>query len=171
MARDSLNRTLSIVLDRLMRERGLSNNELGRKAKVAPNTVANYRDQESAFTAKGKPRSAKLAEVEQIADALGIDPLDLLVDQPTAPTRNAMVSPPSISEQAVRFLERLDTAEQSVILEELKLRVARAIGLKQIESESVIDPSSPVKLPDGRERRNPTSVWGGSERRGRRRET
>lgn len=58
-----------------------NNSSLGREAGVAPNTVRNYlnplaRDQ----GASGKPASAKLAELEAIARALGVEVIDLLTD-------------------------------------------------------------------------------------------
>ena len=74
----TMNQRMAEALDALMRERGLSNNELGRRAGIAPNTVANYRESEPEFTSKGKARSAKLSELELIAGALGIDPIALL---------------------------------------------------------------------------------------------
>lgn len=84
MPRKSLNAVLGANLNALMGSRNLSNRELGAKAGVAPNTVANYRkaaDESPDRAPSGKERSAKLVEVERIADALGIPPLALLTDR------------------------------------------------------------------------------------------
>ncbi len=81
MAKKSLNQVLAENLNRLFVQRQLTNKALGKKAGVAPNTIANYRaGNGEAATASGKERSAKLAEVERIANALGVDPLYLLTD-------------------------------------------------------------------------------------------
>lgn len=93
MTHKSLNRVLAEVLDRLMRERGLDNSALGRRAGVAANTVANYRRTDApTFTSRGKERSAKLAEVERIADALGVHPLFLLTDPAEQAERAAAIA-------------------------------------------------------------------------------
>lgn len=80
MAQKSLNQILALSLRRLMAERGLSENELGRRAKVAPNTIGNYCNPDPQYTSKGKERSAKLAEIDRIAVALGVPALTLLTD-------------------------------------------------------------------------------------------
>lgn len=81
MARKSLNQVLAENLRSLMGDHGLSAAELGRRAKVAPNTIGNYlRLDEPQHTARGKERSAKLTEVEAIAAVLGIHPMALLTD-------------------------------------------------------------------------------------------
>ena len=81
MSKKSLNQLLAESLNRLMESRNLSNLRLGQKARVAPNTIANYRKADGTdFTASGKERSAKLAEVERLAIALDVHPLYLLTD-------------------------------------------------------------------------------------------
>jgi hypothetical protein len=73
----SLNRLLADNLSAEMARRHLSDKGLGEKASVAPNTIANY-CRELPPTSTGKERSAKLLEVERIAQALGMHPLALL---------------------------------------------------------------------------------------------
>lgn len=78
----TLNQVLAENLRRLRDERGMSNNTLGAKAGVSPRTIANYLAPEEAGTqpTSGKERSAKLAEVQLIAAALGVHPVVLLTD-------------------------------------------------------------------------------------------
>ena len=78
MPHPSLTQILADRLNELVVASGLSNLALGRKAGVAANTIGNYRNAAGEFTSTGKPRSARLAEVERIADALGVPPLYLL---------------------------------------------------------------------------------------------
>lgn len=92
MHQKSLNVVLSEVLNRLMTERGLSNYQLGRLAQVAANTIANYRKPAGEYTASGKERSAKLAEVERIARALRVHPLVLLTDPEEQARRAAHIA-------------------------------------------------------------------------------
>lgn len=81
MSSKSLNQLLAENLTRLMEARQLTNKALAAKAGVAANTIANYkRGASPAFTARGKSRSAKLLEVERLAEALNVDPLLLLTD-------------------------------------------------------------------------------------------
>lgn len=81
MARRPLNQVLADALGKAMKERGLTAQGLGKSAAVAANTVGNYVTwRPDDFTPEGKPKSAKLLEVERIADALKIHPLMLLVD-------------------------------------------------------------------------------------------
>lgn len=81
MTRKTLNQTLAENLSREMARQKLTAKALALKAGVAPNTVGNYlRSDGTDYTASGKERSAKLAEVERIAAALGVSPLSLLTD-------------------------------------------------------------------------------------------
>ena len=68
-----------------MAAQDLSASTLGKLAKVAANTVGNYlratAEEADASPSRGKERSAKLTEVERIANALRIDPVDLFRNQ------------------------------------------------------------------------------------------
>jgi transcriptional regulator with XRE-family HTH domain len=92
MQQTHLNQALARALDKLMRDRGISNNELGKRAKIAPNTIANYRRIEPAFTSKGKPQSAKLTEIEMIAAALDVNPLSFFSAAEDAPAKAQQTS-------------------------------------------------------------------------------
>jgi transcriptional regulator with XRE-family HTH domain len=81
MAEKTLNQILAENLRAVLAARALSDKELGKKANVSPRTIANYKADEQEFTAKGKERSAKLAEIERIAAALDLHPLQLLTDR------------------------------------------------------------------------------------------
>lgn len=82
MNRKSLNQSLALNLERIMRARNLSARQLGQMTGLAPNTIGNYlKATGDQFTSKGKERSAKLTEVQRLADALNVDPLHLLFDQ------------------------------------------------------------------------------------------
>lgn len=76
----SLNQVLGEVLTAEMKRRQLSANALGARAGLAPNTIGNYMRGSQEVGVKGKERSAKLAEVERLAQALGVSPLLLLTD-------------------------------------------------------------------------------------------
>ncbi len=96
MAGKTMNQVLGENLRALMTERGLSANALGPKAGLSPNTVGNYlkaadRDPETMPTT-GKERSAKLAEVEMLAAALGVSPLALLTDRAELERQAAAIS-------------------------------------------------------------------------------
>lgn len=83
MPRKSLNRVLGEVLRQVLAERGMSDAQLGRRAGLSPRTIANYKkaaDEKLVSSDSGKERSAKLSELEMIADALGVSPLYLLTD-------------------------------------------------------------------------------------------
>lgn len=83
MPSKTLNQILAENLQTLMDAQGLSQNALGAKAGVSPRTVANYLAPADAHTqpSSGKERSAKLAEVQMLAAALGVHPVVLLVDK------------------------------------------------------------------------------------------
>jgi len=108
MPRKSLNQTLAYNLERLMRDRGLSARQLGQLTGLAPNTIGNYlKASGDQFTSTGKERSAKLTEVQRLADALNVDPLHLLFDQDQLATlvagwANAVLgsTPPGETERA-----------------------------------------------------------------------
>ncbi len=82
MSRKTLNQTLAENLAREMARQKLTAKALALRAGVAPNTIGNYiKADGTEYTASGKERSAKLAEVERIASALGVSALSLLTDQ------------------------------------------------------------------------------------------
>jgi transcriptional regulator with XRE-family HTH domain len=81
MVKKTLNQILAENLKAVLAARSLSAKELGKKARVSPRTIGNYTADEQAFTASGKERSAKLAEIERIAAALDVHPLQLLTDR------------------------------------------------------------------------------------------
>lgn len=82
MTRKSLNQSLALNLERIMRARNLSARQLAQMTGLAPNTIGNYlKASGDQFTSTGKERSAKLTEVQRLADALNLDPLHLLFDQ------------------------------------------------------------------------------------------
>lgn len=81
MKSKSLNQVLAERLAQEMAARGLSAKRLGELAEVAPNTVSNYlKRADPTYSKSGKEQSAKLAEVERIAAALGLHALSLLTD-------------------------------------------------------------------------------------------
>lgn len=80
MAPKTLNQLLAENLTREMERKKLGDNALGALAKVSPRTIANYKKDAAPVGTRGKERSAKLAEVELIAKALGIRPVELLLD-------------------------------------------------------------------------------------------
>ena len=92
MPRKSLNQVLAENLRAIMVNNGWTENSLGKKAGVAPNTIGNYCDINHQPTSRGKERSAKLAEIEKIADALGVPPLQLLTDKADAARRAAEIA-------------------------------------------------------------------------------
>jgi hypothetical protein len=58
---------------------------LGRRAGVSPNTVKNYREPQTREAgASGKAPSAKLTELELLANVLGLEVADLVTDQTNA---------------------------------------------------------------------------------------
>lgn len=81
-----LNQVLAITLNRVIETSGISESALAGQAKVAANTISNYRAwSPDDFTPKGKAKSAKLVEVERIAAALGVHPLMMLIDMEDKP--------------------------------------------------------------------------------------
>ena len=81
MSTKTLNQRLADNLLRLMRAKGLSQNALGKKAKISPRALANYVDPAPLPTSKGRERSANLAHVDALAAALEVNPYALLADQ------------------------------------------------------------------------------------------
>ena len=114
MSKKSANQVLAENLQRLMQARGLSNLALGKKAGIAPNTIANYLNTNPQITSTGKERSAKLAEVERLAVALGVTLLDLLTDG--ARPILARTLAPQI-EQMLDDLDDLPAPKQSRIID------------------------------------------------------
>lgn len=82
MAKLTLNQLLAENLANLMRIKGISANALGASAGLSPRTLANYLKTDHNPTAKGKERSAKLTEVEKLASALGVSPVELFAAVP-----------------------------------------------------------------------------------------
>lgn len=76
---DSINRVLARNLAYWMREAKLTQTALAERARVDQKTISNYLNPDQRATgAKGKEPSAKLTELAQIADALGIGTWQLL---------------------------------------------------------------------------------------------
>lgn len=101
MHRKSLNQVLAENLRTLMAANGWTESSLGKKAGVAPNTIGNYCEEEPQYTSSGKERSAKLAEIEKIAEALGVHPLQLLTDPAESARRVAEIAALLAGTQAV----------------------------------------------------------------------
>jgi transcriptional regulator with XRE-family HTH domain len=102
MAERKINHVLAENLRRLMEAGGWSALRLGNKAEIAPNTIGNYLKPDGEFTSTGKQRSAKLTEVERLAEALGVSVQDLLRDDAPAPA-------PKLSATAIRLAECFDS--------------------------------------------------------------
>lgn len=86
MAKLPINEVLAVNLAHFMKEKGFTQSSLGRKAGIAQRTIGNYLKPElrQAESKSGKPASAKLTEVEKIADGLGVEVWELL--RPISPT-------------------------------------------------------------------------------------
>jgi transcriptional regulator with XRE-family HTH domain len=80
MARKPINAVLADNLAYFMQAKGFNQSSLGRKSKVAQRTIGNYLnpDLRQANPKTGKAPSAKLTEVEAIADALEVEVWELL---------------------------------------------------------------------------------------------
>lgn len=78
MGKTTLNQLLAENLANLMAIKKVSANQLGAQAGLSPRTLANYLKKDHNPTSTGKERSAKLTEVEQLATALGVHPIELL---------------------------------------------------------------------------------------------
>lgn len=98
-----------------MREQGFSNLALSKKAGIAPNTIGNYLDTSPQVTSTGKERSAKLAEVERLAGALGVTLIDLLTEGAEL-SRMARTLTPQV-EQMLEDLSDLPAPKQSKIID------------------------------------------------------
>lgn len=115
MSKKTANQILAERLAHFMKVRGHSNSSLGKRAGIAPNTVGNYLEKNPQTTSTGKERSAKLAEIERLADALDVTILDLLTDPaPDAP--QPRVLSPKI-EQMLEDLSDLPAPKQSRIID------------------------------------------------------
>lgn len=80
-----INQVLADNLSRLMRERELTQMALAAKAGMGQTTVSLYLSPERRAAGKsGKEPSAKLSEVQRLADALGVELWRLLQPQPNA---------------------------------------------------------------------------------------
>lgn len=79
MAEKPINDVLAQNLAHFMEEKGLNQSTLGAKAGVGQTTVGVYLNPDRRKPgAKGKPPSAKLTEVEQLAEALNVQVWELL---------------------------------------------------------------------------------------------
>lgn len=75
----SINEVLAENLGYFMRQKGLSPAALGKKAGMGQTTVSLYlRPKDRGAGSKGKEPSGKVAEVQRLADALEIEPWELL---------------------------------------------------------------------------------------------
>jgi len=73
----ALNLALAANLARVMSTRSISQYALAKKSGIAQSTISLYLNPD-ARQSKRRPRSAKLAEIEILAAALDVSPLDLL---------------------------------------------------------------------------------------------
>lgn len=90
MGKLSINAVFAANLRRRMDAAGLSQVTLGKRAGVAQRSVGNYLNpKEREAGANGKEPSAKLTEMAMIADALGVEPWEMLI--PEAAERDASV--------------------------------------------------------------------------------
>lgn len=81
MKKKPINDVLAVNLKHFMTEKGFSQSSLAAKSGVAQRTIGNYLNAELRYaevSKTGKPPSAKLAEVERIADGLGVEVWELL---------------------------------------------------------------------------------------------
>jgi len=115
MAKKSANQILAENLAHFMKARGYSALALGKRAGIAANTVGNYLDTTPQVTAKGKERSAKLAEVERLASALGVALVDLLTEGVSTNPPPRALSPQI--EQMIEDLSDLPAPKQSRIID------------------------------------------------------
>lgn len=118
MPKQSANQILARNLNLYISRSGISNLALGRKAKIAANTIANYRKTDPLVTSTGKERSAKLAEVERLAGALGVSVVDLLSDGEPV-TANAPSTLPRELHTMLEDLDDLPPARQSQIIDNI----------------------------------------------------
>ena len=104
----TLNERLSRNLRALLEHRGLSYKQAGKLSGVGDRTISNYCQIDIDTTATGKQRSAKLHELEVIAHALAVDPLDLLRDDWT-PGQTI----PADARELAALLSRLPTEDRA----------------------------------------------------------
>lgn len=85
MGKTPINQRVAANLRWYMDQAGLTESALGKRAKLSPRTIGNFLHPEKRTTgARGKPPSGKLAELESIADALGLDMVALIVESSDA---------------------------------------------------------------------------------------
>lgn len=88
MQRTPINQALAENLDHYMRKKGWVQKTLAAKCGVGQTTISLYLHPERRKLGKdGKPGSAKLTEVEMLADVLEVDPWELI--RPLSPTQRA----------------------------------------------------------------------------------
>lgn len=129
----SINAVFAANLRTRMDAAGYSQLSLGKKAGIAQRTVGNYLNpKEREAGAKGKEPSAKLTEMAMIAEALGMEPWELIV--PAASELN-----PGIEKQVIElsalFRGMSENARKTLIQE------ARVLH-KATRSEEVPSPES-----------------------------
>lgn len=80
MSKRPINQVLAENLEFFMKERGISSQtELAKRSGVAQRTISNYLSPDLRQESKtGKAPSAKITEIEKIAEALDVGPWDLL---------------------------------------------------------------------------------------------
>lgn len=79
VSKTPINQILAENLAHFMEERGLNQVSLGRRCGIAQRSISNYLNPDARAVGKsGKAPSAKLSEVELIADGLGIEAWQLL---------------------------------------------------------------------------------------------
>jgi hypothetical protein len=80
MGKKSANQVLAEALTFFKDAQGWNYTTLGRKAGLVANTIKNYCSAEREVSPSGKERSAKLTEIEQLAEAMDLQVVDLLTD-------------------------------------------------------------------------------------------
>jgi len=115
MAKKTANQILAERLEHFMKLRDMNNSKLGKKAGIAANTVGNYLDKTPHVTATGKERSAKLAEIERLAEALEVSIVDLITEPDPSKPEPRVLSPRV--EQMLEDLSDLPVPKQSGIID------------------------------------------------------
>lgn len=110
MQRTPINQALAENLDHYMKKKGWVQKTLAAKCGVAQTTISLYLHPERRKLGKdGKPGSAKLTEVEMLADVLEVDPWALI--RPLSPTERAAYEQIEAAFKALRPGEKASAAE------------------------------------------------------------
>lgn len=116
MPKKTLTQILADRLNELIPASNLSDSAFAKRAGVAGNTISNYRTAAYEFTSKGKPRSAELGNVERIAAALGVHPLELLRPKEDGQTARPAESPQwDFHSVDIRRWERLSERQKGIV--------------------------------------------------------